>query len=359
MVIMIGAFPPPIHGMANVNKAMYLLLASESEDVVAIDISAATLQRSMLARFERIYRVLTGMLLLLRKGKHHKTTLYMSVSGGSGQFYEILYILVSKIFYAKLVLHHHSFAYLNDVPSLLMKLLTWVAGRSASHVCLSAEMATRLALLYPSVSATFALSNVVFLNRNVPAKSLKKNLATIGYLSNISSEKGVFHFLELCKALHQAGISISCILAGPFQDADSEIAVKDILAVLPNTTYIGPVYGSKKDAFFDSIDALVFPTVYANEAEPLTILEALSWSVPVIAYGRGAIPEILKPPFGLAVGVADPFTEAALAQLRYWQMSSVEYQRASLAAGNSFKALEIKNQANLDWLVTDITRQNH
>jgi glycosyltransferase involved in cell wall biosynthesis len=355
---MIGAFPPPIHGMANVNKAMYQLLASESEDVIAIDISASTLQRSILARFERIYRVLAGMLLLLRKGKLRKTTLYMSVSGGSGQFYEILYILVSKIFFTKLVLHHHSFAYLNDVPSLLMKIFTWVAGRSANHVCLSSEMAMRLAMLYPSVSATLTLSNVVFLNRNVPAKSLKKNLVTIGYLSNISSEKGVFHFLALCKALHQAGISISCILAGPFQDADSELAVKDILAELPNTTYIGPVYGSKKGAFFDSIDALVFPTVYANEAEPLTILEALSWSIPVIAYGRGAIPEILKPPFGLAVGVADPFTEVALSQLRYWQVNPGDYQRASLAAGNSFKALEIKNQANLDWLITDITNQN-
>jgi glycosyltransferase involved in cell wall biosynthesis len=359
MIIMIGAFPPPVHGMANVNKAMYLLLSSKSDKVVVIDISASTLQRSTLARLERLYRVLLGMFTLLRKCERHRSTIYMSVSGGSGQLYEVLYILLSKAFCAKLVLHHHSFAYLNNVPSAMMKLLTSVAGRRALHVCLSASMAKRLRILYPSATSTFTLSNVAFLGGNAGANSPKQRLATVGFLSNISEEKGVFHFLALCKALHQSGLPVTCILSGPFQDADSEVAVKDLLAELPNTTYIGPVYGTKKEAFFASVDALVFPTIYSNEAEPLTILEALAHSIPVIAYGRGAIPEILEPLYGLAVGIDDAFTEPALGQLKHWQMNSVEYQRASLAAGNSFKALEIENQANLDWLVTDITSQNH
>jgi glycosyltransferase involved in cell wall biosynthesis len=345
--------------MGNVNKAMHQLLASKSDNVVVIDISASTLQRSMLARLDRLYSVVFGMFTLLRKGERHRSTIYMSVSGGNGQLYEILYILLGKIFCAKLVLHHHSFAYLNNVPSLMMKLLTWVAGRRAMHVCLSASMAKRLGKLYPSATSTFTLSNVAFLDGNAGADSPKHRLSTVGFLSNISEEKGVFHFLALCKALHQSGLPVTCILAGPFQDVDSEVAVKDLLAKLPNTTCIGPVYGSKKAAFFSSVDALVFPSIYPNEAEPLTILEALVHCIPVIAYGRGAIPEIIKPPFGLSVGVAVAFTEPALGQLRHWQLYPVEYQRASLAAGNSFKALETKNQANLDWLVSYITSQKH
>ncbi len=90
MIIMIGAFPPPVHGMANVNKAMRQLLSSKSDKVVVIDVSASTLHRSMLARLERLYRVLVGMFTLLRKCERRRSTIYMSVSGGSGQLYEVL-----------------------------------------------------------------------------------------------------------------------------------------------------------------------------------------------------------------------------------------------------------------------------
>ena len=63
--------------------------------------------------------------------------------------------------------------------------------------------------------------------------------------------------------------------------------------------YVGPRYGRDKDAFYDSIDVLVFPT--QNEAEPLVVHEAIERGVPVIAYGSGAIPEIINSDCGRVV----------------------------------------------------------
>ena len=51
--------------------------------------------------------------------------------------------------------------------------------------------------------------------------------------------------------------------------------------------------GSTRSAFIGSLDIFLFPTNYANEAEPLVIYEAMRRGVYVIACDRGAISEML------------------------------------------------------------------
>jgi len=50
----------------------------------------------------------------------------------------------------------------------------------------------------------------------------------------------------------------------------------------------------------------------------VTIHEAMSRGIPVIAYGRGCIPEIIGADCGLVIDPADPFVPAALAKLESW-----------------------------------------
>lgn len=356
MIVMIGAFPPPVHGMANVNKAMHQLLSREHGKVIVIDISASSLNRSLLVRLERVYKVLAGILALLWHGKRRHTTVYMSVSGGGGQLYEALCILSSKIFRAKLWLHHHSFAYLGETPSALTTLLTRLAGPRANHICLSAAMAERLRALYPAVGSTFTLSNVVLLEGKGESCSPRQQLLTIGYLSNIAREKGVFHFLDFCESLDRQGLSVKAAIAGPFQDTQTEESVRARLAALPNVEYLGPVYGDAKQQFFTKIDVLAFPTVYANEAEPLTIHEALSNAVPVITFDRGAIGEVITEACGLVIPKDADFAGAAVACVQRWLEAPDEFNAASCHALLRFEELKTVNQARLEHLIQLITQ---
>lgn len=351
---MIGAFPPPVHGMSNVNKAMHQLLTREHAKVVVIDISASSLNRSLLARLERIYKVLTGIVALLWHGKRNRTTIYMSISGGGGQLYDALYILASKIFPAKLFVHHHSFAYLGETPSTLTTLLTRLAGKRTHHICLSNGMAERLCALYPAATSTLSLSNVVFLESNGESCKPREQLRTIGYLSNIAAEKGIFHFLDFCDGVHQLGLSVKATIAGPFQDTQTEDAVRTRLATLPNVEYLGPVYGDAKQQFFENIDVLAFPTIYANEAEPLTIHEALANAVPVIAFDRGAIGEVINDTCGLVVPKDADFSSAALACVQRWLLSPEEFNTASRHALLRFEELKVINQTTLEQLTQQI-----
>jgi glycosyltransferase involved in cell wall biosynthesis len=150
-----------------------------------------------------------------------------------------------------------------------------------------------------SSSQSFALSNSAFLDEAQLAARIPQagDHICVGFLSNITREKGIFEFFALMKSARESGIQVSGIVAGPVDRAiQSEFVVA--LENEPNVRYLGSVEADRKNNFFWSIDILFFPTLYENEAEPVTILEAMSNGVVVVAYSRGCIAELIQPGAG-------------------------------------------------------------
>lgn len=345
-VIMAGTFPPPLHGMAAVNDAVRQRLVEAGADLSTMDTAAPSLHRGLLPRLGRLPRVLGGLFGLLRMRGLREQTFYISVSGGLGQAYDLLFVLLARIRGMRVFLHHHCYAYL-DKPTLMTALLMRIAGTNALHIALSSGMGERLRTCYRGVGSVASISNAALLTcgSTEPAPA-RMRLRVIGFLSNISVEKGIHEFLDVCAAVHERGLPITARLAGPFQDAAVESAVRQRLANLPNVEYLGPQYGDAKADFYKGIDVLLFPTRYANEAEPLTIHEALSAGVPVIAYGRGAIPEILTPACGKVIPTVADFTSPAMDQIVGWFDGPQLLQAASVAACARFAALRAENTSH-------------
>ena len=353
-IILVGALPPPVHGMAAVNAAIYDQLKDGNIELSVIDISASTLHRSLIVRFGRLPRVIWGLGKFLFHFRHKGDTLYMSISGGLGQLYELAFLSIARLFSMRVYLHYHSFAYLNrynPVTNALAK----VGGPSCVHITLSPGMASRLRSCYPAARKVLSLSNVVFSpETGVSVQGVRPCLITIGFLSNISIDKGIFDFLDLVTACENAGLQLKAKIAGPFQDADTEKKVKQRLAKTSIVKYVGPKYGNDKILFLDSIDALIFPTRYVNEAEPLTLHEAMQNYLPVIAYGRGSIPEIVDSKCGLVIDTEKPFVPEALARLKQWLDRPEDYRAASRAARERFVSTQNDNLSVWKKLIGDI-----
>ena len=342
-ILMIGAFPPPLHGMSAVNAAVRQRLTDAGADLSIVNVAASSVHRGFWSRLGRLPRILWGLLRLACARNVRNGALYMSVSGGFGQAYDLLFVLLARAKSLRIFLHHHSFAYLDHSSSITAMLLK-AAGSSACHIVLSDGMAERLQACYPGVATVVSVSNAaLLLADDGQSPPMRERLGVVGFISNISIEKGVHEFLDVCAAAQELGLPIRATLAGPFQDAEVEKSVRDRLKRLPGVAYMGPIYGEQKAKFFAGIDVLLFPTRYANEAEPLTIHEAMSAGIPVIAYGRGAIPEILTPACGKVVPVGDEFTQAAIGQIVAWLATPQALESASLAASARFAMLRAEN----------------
>lgn len=329
---LLGPQPPPVHGLAAANAAIRSAFEKAGLKVTICDIAARSLERSITARTSRLSRVWRA-LYRIHQAARSGDTLYLSISGGYGQLYEILFVALGRTRGMRCYLHHHNYRYIDD-HSRVTELLIAIAGPAATHITLSKGMSEALTNRYPLASKCIPISNSVFLDESKSVQKSRSELRTIGYLSNISPEKGIFEFLDLVATLESQGLRLRAKLAGPFQDEEIEGRVRSRMLGLEALDYLGAVYGPDKEHFFNSIDVLIFPSW--SEAEPFVVHEAMMHAVPVIAYRRGCIPEILSADAGLIVDPCRPFASEAVRQLRAWLRSPGDFHGATTAAQRAF-----------------------
>ena len=344
-VIMVGTFPPPIHGMSWVNESVRRDLLADGHEVRVINVAAKSLDRGLISRLTKLARSFVGWGRLYGLGiRHSGALLYLAMSGGAGQLYDGLFLLIGRIRKLRRVVHHHSYAYL-DRDNLLTRAVINLAGRDTVHVVLSRKMAVRLTQNY-GVSEVRVVSNAIFQDQVSPRS--RKDCRAIGFLGNICAAKGIEEFIEVARSSLAQKIVSRVEVAGPCQEPEWESRIHDLERTENAFHYHGAVYGVTKERFFDAIDVLVFPTKYANEAEPLVVLEALSRGIPVVAWDRGAVGELIIDQAGYVVPREQPFVNRALQYITELARSPAVFQEASRAAAASFARRHV--EARRDWL---------
>jgi glycosyltransferase involved in cell wall biosynthesis len=306
MILFIGPLPPPVHGFAVINGAMLARFRSVTEVVPFNRTPHAS----------RAGRLLPAYLAALWSAPPG-SAVYIGLSGGWGQLKDLPYLLAARLLGRPVLVHHHSFAYLHQRPWHARWVLLLL--RSARHITLCSCMAELLCSRYGiPPEQVEALSNAAFLP---PAPALVQRPAgtplRLGFLSNITTEKGIWDYFALLDALALQGLAAQGWVAGPVA-ADIDARFRLACSQRAGCRHLGALYGDAKHAFLDAIDVLIFPTRYANEAEPLAVLEALSAGVPVVACARGCIAELLPPQAGVAYAADGPFVAQACATLRAW-----------------------------------------
>ena len=338
-VCMIGPFPPPRHGMSTVNELVYGLATDSGLVVAKYNTAPPSLDRRwrvLIRRWPRVMGALLGAIKQSRQG----AVLYCSVSGGWGLLYDLACVLAVRLAGRRPpVLHHHSFRYIED-DFWPMRLLVWAAGRRALHVVLGETMATRLRARYPGVVRTLVLSNAGLLDiqLSVPPPS---RLGTIGYISNLSAAKGLDDVLATAEQCRERLPGLKFVIAGPFENSTDEAGYRRRMSALSNVDYIGPVYGPAKANFFARVEAVLFPTRYRHEAEPLVILEALSCGRPVIAFDRGCIASLLDENCGAVIPRPADFAAAATEKISAWCTMGDGFVGVGRAALHRFETLRV------------------
>jgi glycosyltransferase involved in cell wall biosynthesis len=116
------------------------------------------------------------------------------------------------------------------------------------------------------------------------------------FIGNLGPEKGVFDLLQAAAVLRQKGLKgFEIVLAGPFDSPAEGHRIKSLIASLGLTDTVritGPVSGALKESLFEAANIFVLPSY--GEGLPLSMLEAMAYSLPVIATSVGGIPEVLQ-----------------------------------------------------------------
>ena len=240
----------------------------------------------------------------------------MPVSAGVTMVYNIGFAIACMSRRIPVLVHHHSYSYLNN-RSRLMAWLNQFLTKKDGHVFLSETMRVAYDQQYNRKAKAIVLPNSFALSNNIVEHrscSTSKESLKIGHLSNLSIDKGLKTVLDAFAELRVRNESVELHLAGPVTGSQERKLLEEAENRFgPSLKIHGPLYGQDKENFFSSIDFFWFPSQYVNEAQPIVLVEALAYGIPSISIKRGCI-EWLLGDAGIAASNEQQFIRISVEQ---------------------------------------------
>ena len=306
---------PPAHGAAKVGD----FIASSEKLKEAFECHFITIKSSDTIgdigkiNFKKIYLVaelyakVFLALLIFRPQK-----IYFTASIKSIAFYRDLLVSilwkVYKLFKPVEVYYHYHTKGIDEFVSASKRnlVLTQFFIKDINLILLSP-------LLEKDILKVSSYKKIHFLPNGVEDPMLKVNFKTymvikygkfdtieVLYLAHMMKEKGYLEVLELAK--NTKGQNIRYHFAGSWIDVESEAEFFELIKeyeLEENVIYHGFVSGERKDSLYRDAHILIYPS--KNDAFPLTLLESLSYGVPVVATDEGSIPYMLDEESGIVL----------------------------------------------------------
>jgi glycosyltransferase involved in cell wall biosynthesis len=135
------------------------------------------------------------------------------------------------------------------------------------------------------------------------------------YLAHCTREKGAFDAMTgvalANKKLAGQGspISLRLTVTGTLVTADDRAEFDKLMkdsAISGCVHYAGFVSGKQKDQLLRTADIFCFPTFYPNENQPVNLIEAMAFGLPVLTTRWRSLPEIFPPGYEGLVDVRSP-----------------------------------------------------
>lgn len=364
-VLLIGPLPPPVTGNALAFQYLVDHFRAMGIDASVINISPRTsidgrVENSTLRRILDYVSVLPVSLLGVIGGRG---PVYLTIAQSwRGFIRDAVFVLLSRMAGRKVIVHIHGGNFDVFLKSL-GPVRRWCVVRSLSATSRVIVLSDRLRFMLEGVPLSHESIRVV--PNGVPNVGRKSSLERsyskresgekfrILFLSNLIESKGYLAVLRAAAILcgRHGNESFEFAFAGqlmlnPADDVEvssleqaqrliEEIVLENQLSGV--VKFLGTVVGRQKEALLEASDVMVLPTRYSNEGQPLCILEALQFGIPVVSCRYRAIPDmVIEGETGIFVSPDSPL-EIANAIERLWA-NPAESRRMSSRCVEIFKS---------------------
>jgi glycosyltransferase involved in cell wall biosynthesis len=316
-LLLLMQLPPPVHGASLMNsfvaeskviaghfntRIIPLRFITDLKEMGGFSIRKIILMLRVLLR-------IVGQMIAFRP----QIVYYTIVPKGFAFYRDAFLISFIRLFRPKLIFHLHSRGIQNSIAhnSFRRKIYQHIF-RNVHVICLSETLRHELDHLRPKT--IFILPNGIP-DQFYPLTKKPAAKPDLIFLANLFHAKGIYIFIEMLEILKKQGLEFSGTIIGNEGDVTlaeiREMTVKKNLT--DEVTISGAIYGERKYEILHRAAIFINPSY--DEAFPLTILEALQASLPVIASSVGGIPDIISPDNNIGIlceaGNVAAFADAA------------------------------------------------
>jgi glycosyltransferase involved in cell wall biosynthesis len=140
-------------------------------------------------------------------------------------------------------------------------------------------------------------------------------LVKVLYLAHCTREKGLFDTLTAGALANQrlvtrhAPVSLRLLVTGGFVTKEEEAEFKAVLAqpgMADIVQYFGFVSGDQKHQLLREADLFCFPTYFQNENQPVNLIEAMAFGLPILTTRWRSLPELFPAAYPGLVDIRSP-----------------------------------------------------
>jgi glycosyltransferase involved in cell wall biosynthesis len=295
-ILLVGALPPPFHGVTIYNKILLNSRISDFFDVKHLDISdhrnLDNLGKIDITNVFLSFKNFFALFKLLLKYK--PDLVYFPISQNIAFLREGIFIIIIKIFSkSKIIAHLHGSYfkhYYNKSNFIFKKFVDYTLPKVDSAIVYSNSLKHVISkwvnnIKYVPIGTTFKPDMNKRNNRRV----------RIGYIGSLTQSKGIEDLVNAANIVLKKYENIEFKIAGSWRKQEEEIKNRILYFINKNKInnnieLLGFISDDEKESFFLGIDIFAFPSW--DEGQPLVILEAMAAGCPVIATEDvGAIPD--------------------------------------------------------------------
>lgn len=350
-------YSPPIHGASKVgdtireseivNKSFHAKFIKIKSSQSIDEIGKFSLFK-IVTLVQLFFNICGGLISLRPK------VIYYTISPHGFAFYrDVLVLIPVKIYrlFAKceVFYHYHARGIEKFVSSSsLKKNLTNFVISNVNIIFISELLKTEVQKLKGYKTLYFLQNGVENTMSNEEYRSIldrraKSDETRVLYLSNMIREKGYDVVLELAKQYKTQGIKMKFDFAGGWASKEDEHFFKSYVEehqLEDIVTHHGLVLGDQKKELFSQATLFIFPSKYRREVFPLSILEALSYGLPVLSFDIGATSDIINEKIGILTNKASIFDDLKVMTEKYQTEAAYNNSRETFLQHYTLESFE-------------------
>lgn len=313
-ILILGACPPPFTGQSiSLDKLKRSLINDSSFQVKHINFAPknqhTTGKMNLLRAFETVSVILKYLIALII---FRPDIIYLTKGSSKWGFVRDYSFLVLRNLFcpkAKFIVHlkggNYDVFYHDSSPKLKKYILRFVKNCD-KIIVLGPSLISMYEFCPEVIGKIHVLYNALPQDNEVKPKINNNNTLQVLFLSNLLLSKGYFDVLHASSKLKDLNIHFH--FAGEFMlSPDDEISEFDVNkrkadfenyiknnGLIDKVTYHGVLVGDEKNKLLEWADVFILPTYYHVEGQPISIIEAMSFSNAIIATKYRSIPDIIE-----------------------------------------------------------------